>query len=190
MSKVLVIYASPRLYSNGEIFAASFIEGAEKVGHEIDKLHLNEFEIKPCRACDRCYSTGRPCIMTDDMNMLYPRILAADIVVIVSPLYYFGFPAQLKAMIDRLYALDIRGKLSQKSESKMGQYRKGCALLMTAADKNVQVFDIVKQHYQKIFIEWFQWQDLGMLLAGGIIAPGDISDNPILTEARRLGEKI
>jgi multimeric flavodoxin WrbA len=42
------------------------------------------------------------------MTELLPKVLDADLVVFVSPIYYFGFSAQLKAFIDRFYAVNVQ----------------------------------------------------------------------------------
>ena len=123
MKKILVICASYRTYSNSEILAASFMEGAKSAGHEVKKFTLRNKLVRPCRACDLCYHNGKPCVIEDDMEELYTEIDWADIVVMASPLYYFGFPAQLKAIIDRLYAFDVQAKLSKNTQSLIDRWR-------------------------------------------------------------------
>ena len=44
----------------------------------------------------------RRCVLDDDMQELYPLIDAADEWVVVSPVYFAGPPAQMKAVLDRL----------------------------------------------------------------------------------------
>lgn len=189
MSKVLVICASYRLYSNSEILAAAFKEGAESAGHEVKKFSLRNMLVRPCRACDLCYSNGRPCVIEDDMDQLYDLIAEAEVIVMASPLYYFGFPAQLKAIIDRLYAPDVQAKLSKDTESHI-DHNKSCILMMTAASEPADNFAIVRLHYQKIFEQWFRWKNLGTVFASGIVAPGDIVHHPAMEEARRLGASL
>ena len=189
MSKILVICASYRMYSNSEILAAAFTEGAEGAGHEVKKCRLREMTIRPCKACDLCYKNGRPCIIEDDMDKLYDLIAEADIIAMASPLYYYGFPAQLKAVIDRLYAPDVQAKLSKDTTSHI-DHNKSSILMMTAAAEVQENFDIVKQHYRKIFSGWFRWKDLGTIFASGIAAPGDIVNHAAMNEARRLGASL
>ena len=58
----------------------------------------------PCIGCDKCVRTGECTFAADDMKELNPHLPEADAVIFVSPIYYFDFNAQLKAVIDRFYA--------------------------------------------------------------------------------------
>ena len=189
MKKILVICASYRTYSNSEILAASFMEGAKSAGHEVKKFTLRNKLVRPCRACDLCYHNGKPCVIEDDMEELYTEIDWADIVVMASPLYYFGFPAQLKAIIDRLYAFDVQAKLSKNTQSLI-DHDKSYILIMTAAADRVGIFDLVKQHAHQIFSEWFRWRNLGTIFVSGIVASGDIVNHPAMEEAKKLGASL
>lgn len=64
------------------------------------------------------------CIFNDDFGQLRPHLVTADMVVFATPMYYFGFSSQLKAVIDRFYALNGQVKGSEKRS----------ALLMAYAD--------------------------------------------------------
>lgn len=57
--------------------------------------------VEACRACDAC-KQDRSCIIDDDMQLLYELLDAADVVHMISPVYFAGVPAQLKAVLDRL----------------------------------------------------------------------------------------
>lgn len=71
-------------------------------GTEVAVFSLaDDVEVEPCLACDYC-ALGEGCIIEDDMQELYELLDAADALAIVSPLYFAGPPAQLKAVLDRL----------------------------------------------------------------------------------------
>ena len=83
--------------------ANAFVEGASEAGHECVLKSLHELRhVAPCRACYGCLRTRR-CVVQDDMQELYAELDRADGVVFVSPLYYATIPAQVLAIVNRLY---------------------------------------------------------------------------------------
>lgn len=63
-------------------------------------------QVKPCLGCNHCGMEG-PCVHKDDFTtVLRQKLEKADMVVFCSPMYYFGFSAQIKTVIDRFYALN------------------------------------------------------------------------------------
>ncbi|MGE5628927.1 MAG: flavodoxin family protein [Solirubrobacterales bacterium] len=73
---------------------------------EIDKLFLQEHDIKACFACNSCQkSLDTRCVIKDDMADIYPKIINADTLVFATPIYWWSVSAQLKLFIDRMYAL-------------------------------------------------------------------------------------
>ncbi len=75
-------------------------------GHEIDRVDLYDFNIRPCTGCNACKLDPEApgCIIEDDCDGLLHRLLEADIFLLASPMYYWGFTAQAKALLDRCYA--------------------------------------------------------------------------------------
>lgn len=183
--KVVVICSSPRIGGNSETLADAFIRGAKEAGHIIQKIRLAEKQVLPCRGCSHCYRSNAACAINDDMNAIYPDILAADVLVLASPIYYYSFSAQLKAFIDRLYGPDVKGDITKATQGGLPQ--KECALLLTAADGHKQVFDIAVTLFRRIFEHWFMWSNRGIILAGGVSEVGDIKGHAKLEEAFELG---
>lgn len=102
MSKtVLAIVSSPRKNGNTELLVDEFVKGAKEAGHAVEKLCLREKKIAPCLACEACLRNGGACVQKDDMGEILEKFIAADVVVLSSPVYYYSVCAQLKAMIDR-----------------------------------------------------------------------------------------
>lgn len=186
--KVVVVCGSPRIGGNSEVLADSFIKGAKEAGHKVNKIRLAEKQVLPCRGCNHCYRNNATCAIDDDMNSFYPDVLAADVIVFVSPVYYYGFSAQLKAFIDRLYGPDVKGDIAEAMQGNLPQ--KECALFMTAADEKKSVFDLAVMHFRKIFEHWFMWSNRGIILAGGVSEVGDIKGHPKLEEAYEMGKSL
>ena len=106
MSKnVLILMGSPRKKGNTSILCDEFARGAEEAGKQVEKVIVVEKHINGCLGCNGCQRNGGTCVQKDDMRDIYQKILAADVVVLASPIYYYTWTAQLKAVIDRTYAL-------------------------------------------------------------------------------------
>lgn len=84
----------------------AFKQGAEKAGHTVEVFNLQRMDIHPCLGClgGGCDSQN-PCVQKDDMVKIYPYYETADVLVLASPMYYWSITAQLKTVIDRLFAV-------------------------------------------------------------------------------------
>ena len=96
----LLLNGSPREGGNTEILLNRVLDGIRAAGGEAELLHLCRMRIAPCMACDFCKTAPR-CAIEDDMAELYPKLTAARHLVIGSPIYFHGLPAQAKAFVDR-----------------------------------------------------------------------------------------
>jgi len=105
-TKVLILKGSPREIGNSAMLAGQVAAGAESAGAQVESFYLHGLDIRPCDACEGCRgSLDDQCIIEDDMQILYPIIREADAIVYASPIYWFTITAQLKAFMDRCYAL-------------------------------------------------------------------------------------
>ncbi|HIW75433.1 MULTISPECIES: flavodoxin family protein [Gordonibacter] len=107
----LIIVGSPRPNGRSAALADMLFEACieEYPADEVALAPVSMLEVQPCSGCDSCrYSEapaeGEPgrCAIDDDMADVYELIDAADELVVVSPVYFAGPPAQLKALLDRL----------------------------------------------------------------------------------------
>lgn len=105
--KILVITASPRSNGNSAVLASHIVKGAEASGANVEIVDVTELEHKVagCMACDGCHPDKLRCVQEDDITDLVADFPNYDTIVLVTPVYFFGFPAQLKIVIDRLYSL-------------------------------------------------------------------------------------
>lgn len=104
---ILVITASPRSNGNSAVLASHIVKGAEASGANVEVVDVTKLEHKVagCMACDGCHPDNLRCVQEDDITDLVADFPNYDTIVLVTPVYFFGFPAQLKIMIDRLYSL-------------------------------------------------------------------------------------
>lgn len=98
--RILCVAGSPRRHGNSEQLLDACVAGIERAGGEADRLVVVEEGIAPCLGCNSCSRTG-VCRLNDPMQEVYPRIDAADAIVVASPVYFATVPAVLKAFYDR-----------------------------------------------------------------------------------------
>lgn len=103
--KVLILSASPRRKGNSQILCDKFKEGAKDAGHQVKMIRLSEKEIHFCKACDVCMKNGGVCIQRDDMSDILKAYQQADVLVLATPIYFYGISAQMKTFIDRTYPI-------------------------------------------------------------------------------------
>ena len=119
--------------------------------------------------------TGHDCSQQDDMQVVYDKLKCADVIVIASPVYFYGVSAQLKAIIDRLHT-------PMRNDFKV----KKLALILVGAAVLPELFDSIKIQYQLV-LNFFKLEDAGMVLVRGAKDKGDVRNTDGLDEAYRLG---
>ena len=105
--KILVINGSPkRERSDTMHITRAFLDGMnEAAENEIHIIHAIDRHIEYCTGCFSCMHNGGDCIHHDDMSGILENILDSDLLVWSYPLYCYGMPAPLKALLDRTLPL-------------------------------------------------------------------------------------
>ncbi len=111
--QVLGIVCSPRKGGNTEILVEEFLSSAGEYGATTELLTIWDKDVKPCDGCYSCEKTG-DCHIKDDMQEIYPKLLEANGIIWGTPVYFYDVTAQAKILIDRSYALYIKGGLTNK----------------------------------------------------------------------------
>ncbi len=103
---VVAILGSPKEFNSAtELILDEYLRGLEYNSNTVTKFKLSEKEVHGCKGCNYCGFGQRYCIQKDDMQEIYPCIEEADFIVLAMPVYWFSMPSQIKACIDRFYAL-------------------------------------------------------------------------------------
>lgn len=171
---IVVITGSPHRAGTSALLADKFIEGAQQNGHHVFRFNAAFEDIHPCRACKR----NGPCILNDAIEQkLMPNLLKADIIVLITPLYYYGMSTQLKTVLDRFY-------------SHVGSFDGKKSLLLTTAYNSANwTFEALVEHYDTL-VKYMQWQDLGMVLGYGCGSRYSIEHSDFPNQALKLGQSI
>jgi multimeric flavodoxin WrbA len=184
--KILGIWGSPRVGGNTDVLLEALLHGAREGGGEVEKVELRRLKISPCLEIYKCLETGE-CPIKDDMRDLYPKLLAADVVVLASPIFFYGLTAQAKAMIDRTQAFWARRYVLKNDFP--GEQRQG-VLLLTAATKGKHVF-VGARLAAYYFFDAINVRYAAEILVREVDEKGAILQRPeVLAEAEELGRRL
>ena len=200
---ILILSGSPRRDGNTDLLVEAFVKGASQK-HHVEVVSVHDYKVNPCIGCNACFkaafereknqaclnsseheqsrprvkSEGNVCAQKDDMHHIYEKASEADMLVIASPVYFYGLSAQLKSIIDRFHN-PIRDTFHIKK----------MALLLVGAATLPELFDSILAEYQ-LCLNFFKLEDAGKVLARGCKDKGEINHSGYLDEALKLGATI
>ena len=169
--KIIVLEGSPNQHGSSNMLADNFIRGAEEAGHTVKVIDAAHADIHPCIGCIHCGYEG-PCVQKDDVEKF-----RQDMMVFVTPLYYYGMSAQLKILIDRFCAFN----------SSIQRKRMKSALLTAAWNSDGWTFDALEAHY-KTLVHYLNLKDMGMVLGKGCGTPSMTQHSKYPEQAYELGK--
>ena len=178
--KIVVITGSPRKNGNSFAMTDAFIKAAQEKGYSVTRFDAAMMNVGGCHACETCYKTGKACSFDDDFNLIAPVVLDADVVVFSMPVYGYSIPAQIKAVIDKLYSFSVAGKDIAGKE---------CLLIACCEENDMSVLDGVRIPVERS-AALMKWHMAGEVLVPGVLNVGDIEKTDGCRQAAALAEKI
>jgi multimeric flavodoxin WrbA len=183
--KVLGIMGSPRVRGNSDLLLDEALKGAASRGAEVEKIMLDKLEIAPCKEYYACLRDGK-CVIKDDMDALYGKVLAADAIIVASPIFFYAVSAQTLAFISRCQAIWARKYVLKDLDVPL---KKG-AFIAVGATRGAKLFDGPKLTIN-YFFKAVNAEYAGELLVRGIDKRGEIKDHPdAIAEAFELGKRL
>lgn len=178
--KILVITGSPRKKGNSFAMTEAFVKAAEAKGHIVKRFDAAFMNVGGCRACDTCFKTGKACSFDDDFNTIAPEIETTDAIVLTSPLYWYTFSAQIKAIMDKFYAFmkvdkDITGKMY--------------GLISCCEENDESVMDGICFSYKRT-VAMLKGKSVGEVLIPNVWDVNDIHKTDGIEQAIALAEKF
>lgn len=176
--KILLISASPRKGGNTDRLCDEFARGAREAGHEVEKIRLAEHTIHYCTGCGTCSELGKPCPQRDDAAEIIDKMVAADTLVLATPVYFYTMSAQMKTLIDRTCPryTELAGKefyfIAAMAETQR-------PLMERTFDSLRGFLDCLDDPHEK-----------GLIAATGVWKRGEIEGTPFLQEAYEMGRGI
>lgn len=173
--KILILSGSPRKGGNSDLLCDAFLRGAQASGSDVEKIFIRDKKIGYCTACYYCRDTGKGCAIKDDMEEILDKMLAADVIVMASPVYFYSIDAQMKTIIDRTVAKwrDIKNKEFY--------------YIMSAAEDSGIVMDCTLECFRGFAACLDGSKEMGVIYGKGVYEVGAIKDTPILKQAYEMG---
>ena len=176
--RIIVLQGSPNREGSTRIMADAFADGASMAGHQVEVVDVARLDIRSCIGCVKCGYEG-PCVQRDAMGELRDKILASDMIVFATPLYYFGMSSQLKTIIDRFCSFN-RSLVDKRMKS---------ALLSVAWDTDDWTFEALVAHYRTL-VRYLDFSNQGMVLGYGCGTPSLTINSSYVERARAWSKPV
>ncbi len=176
--KILVISASPRKGGNSDLLCDQFIKGAKEAGHDAGKIYVIDKRIEYCTGCGACYNGGNPCSLKDDMAEVLDKMIAADVIVMATPVYFYTMAGQMKTLIDRT--------CSRYTEIKNKKFY----FIAAAADSNKNSIERTIEEFRGFISCLSGAKEKGVIYGTGAWQMGDIKEKPSMTAAYEAGKSV
>ncbi|QJA06753.1 flavodoxin family protein [Thermosulfurimonas marina] len=183
--RILAFNGSPRRGGNTDLLLAAFVQGAKDAGAEVRRFDLYQMDFQGCIECGGCDRTGE-CVLEDDLAPLYPELLAAEVIVLASPIFFYNLTSRTQALIERSQALWVRKYVLKN----LPEGRRQGLFLSLGATKGKKLFEGV-QRVVRYFFDALGAEYQGGLFYRGVEKRGAIKEHPsALSEAEALGRAV
>ena len=182
MKKVLGIIGSPRRGGNTHILVERILAGVRDGGGETEAVFLGDLEIAECIGCHACWE-GKACPHHDDMENVIGKIIASDVLVFGTPVYWYGPTALMKACIDRfVYFNGVENRVKIRGKS--------AVIAIPYEEEDAETVQPLEAFFKKCF-HYLEIHLVGTILAPGVTKRGEIKEKiEILHRAWELGKKL
>ena len=192
MKKVLGVGSSPRKGGNSDILLKQLLKGARNGGAATEEIQLRDYQFQPCIGCERCRKEKRCVELQDGMQLIYPKIVEANGLILISPVYNYNVTAWMKAFIDRLYCYyNFTEERSGSWSSQLAnQYRKAIVAAVGEQASREEGMDLTLEA-MRLPIKALGYEVIGELPVLGIFGKGKVKEYPeILEKAESLGKQM
>jgi len=190
MIRIAAVYGSPRRKGNTNTLVKQAVEGARNVGARVDELVLRDLKISPCLEIYGCKKAGE-CVIKDDFSKVRQTLLAADAIILASPIFFYTVSAHTKMLMDRCQSLWVKKYWIDKAPPLGRQpYRRKGLFISVGATRGKKLFDgtLLTVRYFFDVLDTELWR---ALLYRGLDFEGDVDRFPdYLEEARAAGEAL
>lgn len=140
--RIVILNGSPR---KGNTYSA--INALRKnipSTNEVEIIEADKLNIIACKGCDAC-GKSKGCVLNDDTNKTVDKLVAADMIVFATPVYWWGMTAQIKLVIDKCYS---KGALLKD---------KDIGLIVIGGEKTDDIqYELIKKQFECMakFLKW------------------------------------
>jgi len=181
--QVLALIGSPRKKGNSDLLADEVLKGAKAVGARIDKIYLDDFQIRPIgEVIDDSSKRGDSRANDDYLNLL-EKFLDSDLIIWASPIYWYAVSAQMKCFIDRFSSYVKNPRYADKFNNK------GHIVLCTFGSDNYKHSRFITEP-MKLTIQYLRGNYIGDICVPDCYQKGKILEKKdTLVNAYNLGKK-
>lgn len=188
---MLGISGSPRKNGNTDIIIREMLRGADDAGIKTELIFLRDYVITPCIGCEKCRKDKTCSQYNDGMNLLYPKIEAADHIILGSPVYHYNITSQMKSFIDRLYPYYIfSDDRPRRYQSRLADTKRSSLIfsICEQTDKKEEGFAIEAMSRPLEALSYHIWDTLPLC---GFFEKGSIlQDVTIMETAYKMGREF
>lgn len=182
MKRILGVIGSPRRNGNTDILVSKILEGAKAEGAAVKSVFLNDLTIKECDGCHVCWK-GTPCPKNDDMLSLYPEIIASDVIIFGTPVYWYGPTALMTGFIDRFVYFNC-------PENRRQIRGKGGVLVIPFEEEAMETAAPVVSFFEKS-LTYLEMKLIDQILVPGVSERGAVlQKEAALAKATALGHSL
>jgi multimeric flavodoxin WrbA len=176
--KVLLLSSSPRRSGNSDLLCNQFALGAQEAGHHAEKIFLKDRKINYCTGCGTCLNAKKPCPQKDDIAEVLEKMIAADVIVMATPVYFYTMCGQMKTLIDRTCSryTEISGKEFY--------------FIVTAADDSKPAMERTLEGFRAFTSCLDKPKEKGIIYGTGAWNIGDIKKSEAMKQAYEMGKKV
>jgi len=176
--KVLELSASPRKGGNSDLLCDQFMRGAREAGNQVEKICLSNKRINYCIGCGACQGNGGKCVQKDDMAEVLDKMIAANVIVMATPVYFYTMNAQMKTLIDRTCSryTEIRNK--------------DFYFIVAAADSSKRAMERTLEGFRAFTSCLSRAKEKGIIYGTGAWNIGDIKKSDAMNKAFEMGKTV
>ena len=181
--QVITLLGSAKKKGNTATVLGWIEEELKTMGHTAERIYLNNKSIGGCLGCAKCRENPDEiaCVQKDDAIDIMEQMISADAVLFASPIYFWGFSAQMKALIDRGYSLVTNYHKPGHTSLMKG---KRIGLLVTGADAFEDNAEGMFTAFDRI-VDFLLARKSGELYVGGCTTPDRLPE-----ESRNQASKL
>ena len=189
MSTVIALYGSPRRKGNTAGLLKRAVEGARESGAQVEEIWLRDLKMSPCLEIYKCKEAGE-CAIKDDFQLLREKLLAADGIMLASPIFFYTVSAHTKILMDRCQSLWVKKYWIDKIPFGSKEFRRRGLFISVGATKGKKLFDGVLLTI-RYFFDVLDTQLWKSLLYRGLDFEGDVHKHPeYLDDAYAAGREF
>ena len=188
---ILGFSGSPRANGNSDVLLKHLLKGVQKENIPTETIPLRNYYFQPCIGCERCRKDKACTGLNDGMQILYPKIMTSQGLVLACPTHNYNVTAWMKAFIDRLYCFyNFEDTRPRAWSSRLANQNRKAAIVAVCEQKDKKDMGFTLEA-MRLPLEALGHEIVGELAVFRIFDRGAVrQEAEILERASALGKKL